>query len=349
MDKPDTKHKILITGAAGFIGSHVTTLFCKKKKKVLCYLKETSDIKYIKELPVEIRYGDILDLESLTSVMKNVDTVIHIAALSKDWGRYDDFYKVNVEGTLNILKAGVLAGVNYFIVTGSISSYGEEDSAKIKDESYPFNSHYRYFLDKIFPCKMNYYRDTKAMATKRAIEFAKSNKLNLTIMEPAWVYGEHEFNTGFYDYMKTAKSGIPFLPGSKKNKFHVIYAGDLAEAYYLAYMNKPAGINRYITGNKKADYMDKMYGLFCSELDIKKPRLLPKSLVYPIALLLEFIYSVLAIKKPPVLTRGRVNMLYDNIEYSTHKVSNELNFVNNHSLEEGIKKTVQWYKQNQLI
>jgi nucleoside-diphosphate-sugar epimerase len=294
-------------------------------------------------------HGDILDLEHLTSAMKQVDTVIHIAALSKDWGRYDDFYKANVEGTLNILKAGVSAGVNYFIITGSISSYGEEDSAKIKDETYPFNSHYRYFLDKIFPSKMNYYRDTKALATKEAIDYAQLNNLNLTIMEPSWVYGEHEFNTGFYAYMKMAKSGIPFLPGSKKNKFHVIYVRDLAQAYYLAYINKPAGINRYITGNKKADYMDKMYGLFCSELKVKKPRLLPKALVYPFALLLEFIYSVFALKNPPVLTRGRVNMFYDNIEYATQKVSSELNFVNSYSLEEGIKKTVQWYKQNALI
>jgi nucleoside-diphosphate-sugar epimerase len=64
---------------------------------------------------------------------------------------------------------------------------------------------------------------------------------------------------------------------------------------------------------------------------------------------MELIYTILAIKHPPLLTRGRVNMLYDNIEYSTRKAQEKLLFVNKYSIEKGIKRTVQWYKQNQLI
>ena len=75
---------------------------------------------------------------------------------------------------------------------------------------------------------MNYYRDTKAIGTKEAIKFASENVLNLTILEPTWVYGEKEFNTGFYSYLQTVKTGIPFFLGSKKNMFSVIYAEDLA-------------------------------------------------------------------------------------------------------------------------
>ncbi|MBA7549282.1 2-alkyl-3-oxoalkanoate reductase [subsurface metagenome] len=341
--------KVLITGAAGFIGSHVTRHFCEKGLNPLCYVKKTSDTKFIWNLPVQILYGDILDLEGLKNAMKNVDTVIHIAALSKDWGRYNDFYNINVEGTLNVLRAGTARGVKHFIITGTISSYGEENSSQIKNESFPFNSHYPYFMDRLFPSKMNYYRDTKALSTKQAIEYANSKNLNLTIIEPVWVYGEHEFHTGFYDYMKTAKSGIPFLPGSKKNKFHVIYVRDLAQAYYLAYIKRPARINRFIIGNKKPVYMDSIYELFCSEMGVRKPGILPKSLVYPFAFIMELLYTILAVKHPPLLTRGRVNMLYDNIEYSTRKAQEELLFVNKYCIEEGIKNTVQWYKQNQLI
>ena len=342
-------NKTLITGAAGFIGSHVTRLFCEKGVNPVCYIKKTSDTKFIRNLPVEILYGDILDLEGLNSAMKNVETVIHIAALSKDWGKYRDFYNINIEGTLNVLRAGVARGVKYFIITGTISSYGEENSSQVKDENFPYNSHYPYFMDKLFPSKMNYYRDTKALSTKQAIDYAQSENLNLTVVEPVWVYGEHEFHTGFYEYMKIAKSGIPFMPGSKKNKFHVIYVRDLAQAYYQAYIKRPAGISRFIIGNRKRIYMDRIYELFCSEMGVRKPGILPKYLVYPFAFVMELLYTVLAIKHPPLLTRGRVNMLYDNIEYSTRKAREELLFVNKYSIEEGIKKTIQWYKQNKLI
>jgi nucleoside-diphosphate-sugar epimerase len=113
-----------------------------------------------------------------------------------------------------------------------ISSYGEENSIEIKSEEHPYNSHYKYFLDSVFPCKMNYYRDTKAQATKEAIKFAEENNINLTIIEPVWVYGENEFSSGFYEYIKSVKGKTPFFLGSSKNKFHVVYAKDLARAYF---------------------------------------------------------------------------------------------------------------------
>jgi nucleoside-diphosphate-sugar epimerase len=343
------KNKILITGAAGFIGGHVVEYFCKKQENIICLVKKTSDISYIKSLSVNIIYGDILNINSMKKAMDEAKTVIHIAGLAKDWGEYEDFYNINVEGTLNVLKACVISGIKQIIITGSISSYGEEDSSEIKDETYPFDSHYKYFLDRIFPSKMNFYRNTKAICTKKAIEYANSKDINLTIIEPVWVYGEHEFNTGFYDFMKEAKSGIKFMPGSKKNKFHVVYAKDLAKAYYLAYIKGEIGINRYIIGNSQADYMHKLYNQFCKELEVKKPHSINKLFTYPLGFLSELIYTIFSKKSPPVLTRGRVNMFYDNIEYSTKKAKKHLNFVNDYSLEEGVKNTVLWYKNNNLI
>ena len=139
---------------------------------------------------MEIYYGDITKLNEINDSLNNVEFIIHIAGVTKDWGNYNDFYKVNVAGKMNILKAGFNAGINHIIITGSISSYGEEDCNTFKNEDSPYNSHYQYFLDNIFPCKMNYYRDTKALSTQEAIKFAQEKKLNLTVIEPAWVYGE---------------------------------------------------------------------------------------------------------------------------------------------------------------
>lgn len=341
--------KILITGGAGFIGSHVSEYFCNKKINLNCLVKESTDLKYIKHLPVNFIHGDIRNLSSLVSLLNYMDCVIHIAGYAKDWGKYKDFYDTNVTGTLNILRACKANEIKNIIITGSISSYGEEDSIEVKTENSPFNSHYKYFLDWIFPCKMNFYRDTKAIATKEALRYAQENNLNLTIIEPTWVYGAREFNTGFYTYMKIVKSKIPFFMGSKKNNFNVIYAKDLARAYFLAFKKTLKGINRIIIGNNENEKMDFIFSVFCKELGIKKPKNIPWILIYPIGFILELIHTLLKLKNPPPISRGRVNMFYDNIEYSTEKANALLSFSNEFNLHEGIKETVYWYKQQHLI
>lgn len=345
----ESPHKVLVTGAAGFIGSHVTELLCAEGKKVICLVKKSSNLQYIQHLPVEIRYGDLTDSQTLIHATKDVDAVIHIAAIAKDWGNYKTFHRVNVVGTLNVLKACKTNGINNIIITGSVASYGEEDAKEVKDEASPFNSHYPYFADSLFTCGMNHYRDSKAQCTIEVIQFAENNNLNLTILEPVFVYGEREFSSGFYEYMKTIQTGIPFFIGSKKNKFHVVYVKDLARAYSLVLKKKTTGINRLIIGNHKAHRMHTVFGLFCQELGKRQPINLPKAWIYPFAFLLEFFYTVFRATEPPLLTRGRVNMFYDNIEYATSKAEKELGFKNVYSLETGIKKTVKWYRDNNLI
>jgi nucleoside-diphosphate-sugar epimerase len=341
--------KVFITGANGFIGSHVTELFCEKGVLTGCLVRKGSDLSNLHGLPVKLEYGDITDMETLGDLLKGYGSVIHIAAYARDLGDYRTFYNTNVEGTLNVLRACVGNGIKNVILTSSVSVYGEENCTHKKDENSPFNSHYKYFLDRIFPSKMNYYRDTKALAKKRAVEYAAQNGLNLTILEPVWVFGEREFNTGFYDYIKTAKSGIPFLPGSKSNKFHVVYVKDLARAYYMAYVNKFNGINAFIIGNEEAGKMDGIYSLFCEKAGVVKPHNLPKFTFYPIGFVMELLYTIFNIKSAPLLTRGRINMFYDSIEYSTDKARELLGFTNRFTLEEGMERAVKWYKDRNLI
>ena len=341
--------KVLITGANGFIGSHVAELFVSKGYHVGCLVRKDSNLDNIKDLDINIHYSDIRDEKNVTASLKDYDSVIHVAAMAKDWGKYDDFYEINVEGTLNVLKACKENKINQIILTSSCSVYGEENTNTVKNEKSPLNSHYNYFLDQIFPCRMNYYRDTKRIAKEKAIIFAKENNLNVSFIEPVWVFGEREFNTGFYEYIKTAKEKIPFLPGSKKNNFHIIYVKELARAYLLAIEKKLKDIHSFLIGNNKVDKMEYIYTLFCKEAGFKKPRNLPQWLIYPIGFFLEFIYTFFNCKNPPILTRSRVKMFYDNIEYSTKKANEILKFESEYDLKESIKKTVDWYKNNNLL
>jgi nucleoside-diphosphate-sugar epimerase len=341
--------KVFLTGATGFIGSHVLEGLCAAGFPVVALARPNSNLAHVRSLPAEGRFGDIRDLHSLREAMRGATQVIHTAALAGDWGPWEAFHQTNVVGTLNVLEASRLEGVSHVTITGSISSYGEEDCPQAKDESSPFRSHYPYFLHRLFPSGFNRYRDSKALATQQGIAFAREHSMNLTVLEPVWVYGEREFGTGFYEYVKAVQHGQKFMPGSMRNLFHVIYAGDLAQAYVLAAQKKLPGIERIIVGNPEPQPMHRVFGLFCREAGLPPPRPLPKCICYPLGFILECAYSLVRAHRPPLLTRGRVNMFYDSIHYATQKARRSLGFECRYTLEEGIRRAVGWYKANQYL
>jgi nucleoside-diphosphate-sugar epimerase len=342
--------KVIITGANGLIGSHIAEYFLSKGIHPVCMVREKSNADFLKSIGSDIVHGDITDLKKLMCVFSSgADFIIHTAAKVGDWGNYDEFYNVNVLGTLNVLKAANLHNIKNVIITGSISCYGEESSSIVKDENQSYNSHYNYFLGRLFPSCFNYYRDTKAEANIKAIEYAQANSICLTILDPAWVYGEREFHSGFYDFLKTVKSGLFLVPGSKKNKFHTIYARDLAKIYYLAYQKRLQGINKILAVAPTVEYQFKLLDLFCEKAGYNSPSRIPKSLIYLPAFLTELFYTFFRIKNPPPISRARVNIFYDNIEYSSEKLTNQLGFIPDYSLEESVENTVRWYKENNYL
>jgi nucleoside-diphosphate-sugar epimerase len=342
-------NRILLTGATGFIGSHILEALTAAGLPVIALVRPHADRSRLTALKTEVRYGDVRDLPGMRAAVRGCDEVIHTAALAKDWGRREEFYETNVTGTLQVLEACRLERIPHVILTGSISSYGEEDSARTKDEMFPFHSHYPYFLDGIFPSGLNGYRDSKALATEKALAFAQSHNLNVTLLEPVWVFGEREFGTGFYAYVKAVQQGARFMPGSTRNCFHVIYARDLAKAYLLACQRKLPGVERFIIGNRAAEPMHRIFGLFCREAGLTPPRLIPKWGAYPIGFFLELLYTIAQSTRPPLLSRGRVNMFYDSIQFSTEKAKQKLGFQCDYTLEQGIRQTVAWYKNKHYL
>lgn len=344
--------KILLTGATGFIGSHVLQALSAAGLSVTVLVRRHAGGTAAfpsQNLASEVRYGDICDLPSLCKAACGCDQIIHTAGLAKDWGPREAFQRANVTGTLNVLEAARSQGVSQVIITGSISSYGEENSAQAKDENFPYHSHYPYLLDAVFPSGLNFYRDSKALATQQAVEFSKKHHLNVTIIEPVWVFGEREFGTGFYSYVKAVKDGSHYMPGSRYNCFHVIYARDLAKAYLLASQRRLPGVERIIVGNPRPEPMHQVFGLFCEQSGLARPHLLPKWSIYPVAIAMEAAYALLRRPNPPLLTRGRVAMFYDSIQYATEKAHRLLGFQCDYSLEQGIHQTVNWYKENHYL
>ena len=339
------KPSVLITGVTGFIGSHVADRFLAEGYNVGGLIRPGSKLKWHDTDAIIAEHCALEDIEGLKDVVKRYDRVVHIAAAASDWGAWEKFYETNVTGTINVLKAAHDAGHEHVVITGSISTYGEEDCQVAKDETYPSASHYNYCCDRFFPCKMNYYRDSKAMSKAAAVKYAKENGLNLTIIEPVWVYGEREFSSGFYEYIRSVQDGMSIMPGWSKNRFHVVYVRDIAKAYQAAVEKAPKGVQSFIIGNSEAPHMQEFHDMLCDEAGVKRPIRLPKWVFYPMGFKLEALYTILRIKKPPGLTRGRVNTFYDNIVYDTSKAKRILGISCDTPLREGIAAAIGWYRE----
>src|SRR5437016_11293894 len=121
--------KTLVTGAAGFLGSHVTRQLVARGADVRVLLRPSSNNRAIADLPLEYVTGDLRDSASLDRALTGVRRVFHVAADYRLWSRRSqDIYDSNVGGTKNLLEAAKRAGVEQFIYTSTVATIAVDRS-----------------------------------------------------------------------------------------------------------------------------------------------------------------------------------------------------------------------------
>ncbi|MBL7130241.1 MAG: NAD-dependent epimerase/dehydratase family protein [Candidatus Omnitrophica bacterium] len=341
--------EIFLTGATGFIGSHLTRKLTRCGHRVTVYIRKTSSLKFLPKKRVEVIYGDIRNYNQLQKSLKGFDIVIHNAALVSDWAKKRDFYQTNVDGTRNVLESIKYNKIKKLTFISTIGVLGEEDCLIAKDENSPYKPRLNYFFSNIFESDMNHYRITKMLAEKSAIEFCRENQIDLTVIRPAWVYGPREFHAGPFYFCKSIIDGLVAAPIGESNRFHVVYVEDLIKAVVLAIEKDLSGINIFNIGNEKPPLIKEYLGLFAKMLGKSLPASIPEVFFQPIGFCSELIYKLVNKEKSPLLTRARVKMYYCNNIYDVSKAKRKLNFVASTPLETGIEKTVRWYRQNGFL
>lgn len=179
--------KILVTGAAGFIGSHLTELLVKEGYEVKAFIKynsknnwgwlETSEIKD----EIEIVTGDVRDYDSIFKALKNCEAVFHLAALIGIPYSYISplaYIRTNIEGTYNVLQASKELELNNILITSTSETYGTAQYIPI-DESHPMVGQSPYSASKI-------------AADQLAISYYKSFGSPLKIVRPFNTYGPRQ-------------------------------------------------------------------------------------------------------------------------------------------------------------
>ena len=230
------KNKILITGAAGFIGSHLTEYLAEKNFQIVAFdrYNPNNEFGWLDKSPIksklELILGDIRDYDSVFKAMKNCDGVIHLAALiGIPYSYYSPlaYVKTNIEGTYNVLEAAKNLKIKNLIITSTSETYGSAQYMPM-DETHPTAS-------------QSPYAASKAAAAQLALSFYKSFNLPVKIIRPFNTYGPRQSSraiipTIINQCLDNNKSSL-FLGNTKPTR-DLTYVEDLCDAYYKVYKNK---------------------------------------------------------------------------------------------------------------
>ena len=133
--------KVLVTGATGFIGNHVTRLCLERGDEVRVMVMPGEDRSPLDGMDVEYVEGNLLDPDSLLKAVKGVERLYHLAALFAIWTRDPDLhYKINVEGARSMMQAALAADLEKIVYTSSIAAIGVAGKGAMANEQTPFRS-----------------------------------------------------------------------------------------------------------------------------------------------------------------------------------------------------------------
>src|SRR5713101_4763740 len=132
--------KVLVTGAAGFLGGHLVDVLLERGDQVRAMVRPVEDAARLKSLAgVEVAHGDLTDAQSLKRAVKDMQTVYNVAARTGPWGLEKDYTAVNVWGVADLITASMDAGVQRIVHTSSITVYGHHLHG-IVTEDHPFRA-----------------------------------------------------------------------------------------------------------------------------------------------------------------------------------------------------------------
>lgn len=330
--------KILVTGAAGFIGSHLVEYLLEKNiqiSQLRLFVKTGETLENLPNKKFDVVFGDIRNVNDVKKAMKDVTTVYHLAArIDFDGKTYKEYEEVNVLGTKNLVDEAVKnKNFKKFVNFSSIGVHGLPAGI---GNIVNWNESHK-------PSYTNFYGQSKWEAEEVVRKAHRDYDLPYVTIRPASVYGPREKGPTLALY-KAIKSGQFLMIGDGKNRMHYVYVSDLVEATYLAGNSKITNGEYIIAGEKPTRFVDvvKYVG---ESIDKLQPKLIiPKNFALFIAYVCALTTKITGIKLP--IFPSRVRTMTATYYYNISKAKNELHYKPKVDFKHGAQILGKWYEDN---
>lgn len=318
--------RILITGAGGFIGSHLVDSQLALGQNVRAVDLHLDLLRHQDTNPhLAALCGDITDKDLLKKLVDGVDIIYHLASAHLDVSLSDEHYRrVNVGGTLSLLEAAEQAGVKRFVHCSSVGVIGDVENppADESTECHP----------------TNIYERTKLEGERAALDFANRTGFPVVVMRPAWVYGPRCPRTA--KLMRTISKGRFLFFGSGQNMRHPVYISDAVKGLELCASADGVNGEVFIIAGENSVPVSELVRVMSEELGVRPPKLhLPIALGLLAGYSLEMAFKILS-KQPPFSRRSVDFFLKHNV-YDIRKAKRMLGYQPQVDLRTGMQKTIQ--------
>ncbi len=328
-----TRPRALVTGATGFIGSHVARLAAAQGYDVFALVRRRSDRARRAEFQGAVRAGDLDDEVSLREAVSGIDVVLHLAGATRAKTEAA-FFDANAEGVARLVRAcrGSAAGPTRFVYVSSLAAGGPSLDGRPVRESDPGRP-------------VSTYGRSKLAGEERLREFAGPSPW--TIVRPPMVYGPEDQD--FLQLFKAARSGFMPCLGTGQERYSIIHAEDLARGI-LAAAASPDAIGRTYYLAEAVDYAQREIFALLGAAVGRKPRVvrLPRWLGYVAAGCGSALKPFL--KRPPLLTLDKLpEVLAPGWACDVSAAARDFRFRTSIALPDGAVRTAAWFKERGLL
>ncbi len=329
---------VFITGADGMLGSNVVRELLKRNHEVTALIQKESNSFTLDGLNINRVYGNILDKEELVEQTKHADAIIHCAACTNIWpARSDRTWEINVQGTENIIEAGLRNNTSRLVFVGTANSFGSGSKEQPGNEMNSYEA-VRYGLD---------YMDSKHHAQEIILRATKEQGLPAIIVNPTYMIGPYDSKPSSGAMILALKEEkVPCYPCGGKN---YICATDAAIGCVNALTMGRIG-ETYILGSENLSFQE-MFSRVCTVVGAKMPsRKMPPVLVKAYGRINSF--AAKWKRNPPTISYQMAVLSCEDHYYSAEKAVRELNLPQS-PIETGILDCFDWfvkqgYIQNQV-
>ncbi len=326
--------KVLVTGGGGFLGRKIigdlAGLGCASIRSI-----GRKPQPELEKIGIEVLCGDIQDAAFVTKACESRTIVFHTAALAGIWGKYKDFYGINVIGTQNIIEASKKKGACTLVHTSSpsVAYSGNTENA---DESAPYPEKY-----------LAYYPETKAIA-ERMVMKANSADFATVAIRPHLIWGPGDPHL-LPRVIERAKQGKLAQVGDGRNLVDMTYIDNASQAHVLAAealrTSQKANGKVYFVSDGRPVVLWEWINNLLRELGISPvEKKISYGTAYKIGAALEFVYNILPISGEPPMTRFVAGQLAYSHYFNISAAKNDLGYAPKISPGEAFKRTVEWLK-----
>ena len=327
--------KYLITGATGFVGSHIAEACQKRGIPTVTIARSTSDLRWPQQFGCQIVQGDLSDPAVIAQAMDGVNVVIHSAAKVGDWGPVEDFRAVNVQATTLLLEEARKRKVDRFIHISTLGVYEARDHFDTDETTPPPKKH------------MDGYTQTKMEAEGVVMGYYNAYKVPTVILRPGFVYGTRD-RTVLPKLLENLKKGIVRYLGSGEQQMNTIHVANINDAVFLA-IEKPNAVGQIynLTDDEKVTKKQFMETVADAAGLPKPSKHVPLAVAKIMAKLVEGFARMRGAKQAPILTQGRIKFLGQNLGYSCAKIKRELGYDPKVKFAQGMPDSVRWVQEDQ--